>query len=240
MASDNVSSQEFFKLNFNTKILQDHNDSLLKWANHLDDWIEPNATKLMKISLLGELSTAELERVTRASELFLTLLRVQTAAGKSQEDILSRFIYTLRLNAWGHEATRHLETYKLSKPAQFDDSSQPDDFKLYQCLAKVYGDILENKFCERHIIAYCAAVLETNPKNISDFYALLNILLKQTKLTVNDQTILINALMACQYRKCAEIVQDFREATGQKKIPVNIQELQQGTYTRHNYVNNYF
>lgn len=112
------------------------------------------------------------------------------------------------------------ELEKVEKPSE--------QFKFYQCLARVYADIKKYNFSEKHIIAYCSAKLEGNPKIFDDFYSLLDQMLKQQQLTVSNQTLLFKALIVNKYFRCADTINIFRSETNQEKLIVDIQELEKG------------
>lgn len=198
------------------------------WAYRMDELIAKCSVKFMKISFRGEIRREDLEPIDSPSELFFALQRTEFRAGKSHEDILSRFIYTIRLDHWGHIAVQELERFHIPQPPVYDAALQSDQFKLYQCLAKVYALILRKKACERHVIACCSAEYRNNSKTFPDIYSLLDDMLQKGYVTTTDQKVLLESLAVNKHFNSVEIIQHYRSETNQEEIKYDTQALETG------------
>ena len=188
----------------------------------------------MKLSMSSEISENKLSEINSTSDLFIALKESEAFKAKSIDEVISRFIFALKLteSSWGHKAIKSLEEYDSSHAVteEFDESSQTDRFKFFQCLARICVRIMREEINVKYIIAYCCIRMEKveNPKNYTDIYSMLKRLIQNEELTVDNQGILIEAFVINECQSCVDLLQNYRVQKGVEKYIFDRETIKHG------------
>ena len=161
-------------------------NSLLKAIVEIDDVIDKNGLELMKLSMYEELTQAEKDDAKSPSDL----ARYLKEHDYNPQDLLERFIYTLRMlgrRHYGHRAARNLEKsfcHQFNTIGPVKSKVDRQKFLLYQYLVTACR-LIPSDCCKR-FIHLCAEMLGHHPNNYETPCQVLIKLLYQNKLTCDN------------------------------------------------------
>lgn len=161
-------------------------NSLLKAIVGIDDVIDKNGLELMKLSMYEELTEAERNDAKSPSDLATYLMKHDY----NPQDLLERFIYTLRMlgrRHYGHRAARNLEKsfcHRFNTIGPVKSNVDRQKFLLYQYLVTACRLIPSD--CCKCFICQCARVLGHNPKKYKTPCQVLVKLLHENELTCDN------------------------------------------------------
>lgn len=172
----------------------------------------------MKLGLRTDLSQAEREKATKASELYNALAEKHDA-----ETALPRFVYALEKlghRRHGFRAVRQLKEFSIEKPAQYNPtgSQLEQEFNFFQCLVEICVH-LDAKHHSR-LSAYSAKMFldGTNPKKIKTPCALLTELVEKRVIKTEDQSNLVEGLEIVGADRCIEHIHRYRHLNNLSEI----------------------